>query len=103
MTVSVVLAVAAPEVAVISEVPALTPSARPEALIVATAGVPDTNVEFAVTSAVELSLKVPVTLNCCEAPMAIDGLSGAIAIEVHPVHGDVAALAFRRRRRDAVD
>jgi hypothetical protein len=64
VTVSVVDPTTAPLVALIVDVPAFTAVARPAALIVATVGVPDAQVTLPVRFCVELSLKVPVAVNC---------------------------------------
>jgi hypothetical protein len=70
-----------PWVAVMLLVPTLTPVARPPAAIVATAGVADAHVAVAVRFCVLLSVNVPVAVNCCVRPLAIDGLTGVTAID----------------------
>jgi hypothetical protein len=76
VTVSVVEALVDPEVAWIVVVPVFTPVARPVLLIVATVVLfelhPTTPVMFSVLP----SLYVPVAVNCCVAPLTIDGLLG---------------------------
>jgi len=72
-------------------VPAPTVDAKPAALIVATVVVADFHVTVAVMSAVEASLKVPVAVNCCVRPRAMDGLGGVTAIEVSEMTVSVTA------------
>ena len=79
VTVRVVVPVIVPELAEMVLVPAPTPVARPETLIVATEGVADS--QLADTALVLPSLYVPVALNCCVLPAAMDGPAGLIAIE----------------------
>src|SRR5262245_52180026 len=50
-------------------------------LIVATVGLDELQVTAVVTSAVELSLKVPVAVNCCGKPSASVGAAGVTAID----------------------
>jgi hypothetical protein len=69
------------DVAVIVEVPTPAPLASPEALIVAVVVVPDDHVTVDVRFCVEPSLNVPVAVNCCVAPLAIDGFAGVTAID----------------------
>jgi hypothetical protein len=69
------------DVAVMVEVPTPAPLARPAALIVAVAVVPDDQVTLDVRFCVEPSLKVPVAVNCCVAPLMIDGFAGVTAID----------------------
>jgi hypothetical protein len=97
VTVNVVEPTTAPLVALIVEVPTFTAVAKPVALIVALAGVPDAHTTLFVTSWVELSLNVPVAVNCCVFPAATDGFTGATAIEVR-----VAEVAAVKRRWKAV-
>jgi len=69
--------------AVICVVPAATPVARPVLEIVAVPGVPDVQVTVELMSAVVLSLKVPVAVNCCVAPTLIDaGVAGVTAMDL---------------------
>ena len=69
--------------AVIWVVPAATPVARPDAEIVAVAVVPDAQVTVELMSAVELSLNVPVAVNCCVAPtLRCAGDAGVTAMDV---------------------
>src|SRR5271167_2312160 len=69
------------DVAEIVEVPTAAPLARPAALIVAVAVVPEDHVTLDVTFCVEPSLNVPVAVNCCVAPLAIEGFAGVTAID----------------------
>src|SRR5271167_485290 len=69
------------DVAVIVEVPTPAPLARPAALIVAVAVVPDDQVTVEVRFSVVPSLNVPVAVNCCVAPLAIEGLAGVTAMD----------------------
>ena len=71
----------APRVAVILVVPAVSVLAKPALLMVATAGVPEAQVTADVKSAVLLSWKVPVALNCCGEPAATLGFTGVTAID----------------------
>jgi len=64
VTVSVVLPLMVPEVAVIVDVPAPAPLASPPAVIVATLVVPEFHTTVLVRFAVLLSLYVPVAVNC---------------------------------------
>src|SRR5256885_6408128 len=119
MTVSVTPGdVTVPIVAVICVVPAATPVASPpEAVMVAVAVVPDAHVTVVVMSAVELSLYVPVAVNCCVAPtFKFAGVAGVTAIEVRvfvvgcggPLHpamkptNNSGATTAKRRRRDFI-
>src|SRR5262249_4673256 len=81
VTVSSVEAVTPLIDAVMVEVPAATPVARPAVLIVAVAGVAGGHVAWVVRCCVELSEKVPVAVNCCVAPRRMLGLVGATAID----------------------
>ena len=70
-----------------AEVPTATPVASPmEPLafeIVATLVVAELQVACLVMSCVVLSEKVPVAVNCCMVPAAIDGFAGVTAMEVN--------------------
>jgi hypothetical protein len=81
VTVRTVEPLIAPEVAVIVEFPTPAPVARPAALIVAVVVVPEDQVTLDVRFCVVPSLKVPVAVNCCVAPLAIDGFAGVTAID----------------------
>jgi hypothetical protein len=71
-----------PCVAVICVVPAATPVASPVAApIVAKPVFDDFQVTLAVMFFVELSLYVPVAVNCCVAPAAMEGVAGVTAID----------------------
>jgi hypothetical protein len=81
VTVSTVDPLTAFSVALIVLVPTPTPVARPVALIVAVVVVPDAHVTDPVRFCVLLSLYVPVAVNCCVAPLVIDGFVGVTAID----------------------
>ena len=72
VTVSNVEPTTDPEVALMVLVPAATPVANPPVPILAVAVVPDPHVTDDVRFCVLLSLKVPVAVNCCVIPFAID-------------------------------
>ena len=70
--------------AVMLLVPTPTPVATPPPVplvIVAVVVVPEVHATLVVMFAVVASLYVPVAVNCCVAPLAIDGLAGVTAIE----------------------
>src|SRR6202044_2754586 len=90
VTVRVVEPLIAPDVALIVEVPTPAPLASPEALIVAVVVVLEDQVTLDVRFCVEPSLNVPVAVNCCVAPLAIDGFGGVTAIDC-----SVAAVTVR--------
>ncbi len=69
------------DVAVIVEVPTPAPVARPAALIVAIVVSPDDHVTLDVRFCVVPSLNVPVAVNCCVAPLVIEGFAGVTAID----------------------
>src|SRR5277367_2934955 len=81
VTVSTVEPEIAPEVALTVEVPAEAPVAKPLALMVATAGEAEAQVTLPVRFCVLLSLNVPVAVNCCVKPLAIEGFAGLTAID----------------------
>src|SRR6267378_2697989 len=81
VTVKVVKPVTLPRVALIVEVPICSAEASPVALIVATVVVPEPHTTLFVRSCVELSLNVPVAVNCCVFPAATDGFVGVTAID----------------------
>ncbi len=81
VTVRTVEPLIAPDVALIVEVPTPAPVARPAVLIVAVVVVPDDQVTVDVRFCVVPSLNVPVAMNCCVAPLAIDGFAGVTAID----------------------
>jgi len=62
--------------------PAVTPDARPDPEMVATAVFKEVHVTELVMFCVLASENVPVAANCCVAPMAIDGFAGVTVIEV---------------------
>src|SRR5438270_749135 len=71
------------KVALIVEVPVPTPVARPAVVMVATVVVAEAHVTELVRFCVELSVNVPVAVNCCVVPLATLGLAGVTAIEVN--------------------
>ena len=74
----------AERLAVMLLVPTPTPVATPPPVplvIVAVVVVPEVHATLVVMFAVVASLYVPVAVNCCVAPLAIDGLAGVTAIE----------------------
>jgi hypothetical protein len=62
-------------------VPAATPVANPPAVIVAVPAVCELQVTVLVKFCVELSENVPVAVNCCVVPFAIEGFAGVTAID----------------------
>jgi hypothetical protein len=68
-----------PDSAVIVVVPTLLLTATPLAPIVATAGVEDIHVTEVVIALVLPSVYVPVAMNCCDVPRAIEGDNGVTA------------------------
>jgi hypothetical protein len=81
VTVSTVEPVMLPLLAEIEEVPIPTPVAKPVPFIVATEVAAEAHVAVLLRSCVELSLNVPVAVNCCVVPLAIDGFAGVTAME----------------------
>ncbi len=81
VTVSVVLPEIAPLVADIVVPPAFNADAKPEPLIVAVTVLDDAHVTLAVMFCVELSLYVPVAVNCCVFPAVTVGFAGVTAID----------------------
>ena len=77
----------APELAVMVDVPTLMLLARPKLpdvlLTVAVAGVAEFHVTSSVTSCVLLSVNVPVAVNCCVLPNAMEGVAGVTAMETN--------------------
>ena len=69
-----------PEVALMVAVPAVTPVARPLALTVATGLELEAQVMPSVNNVDVPSEKVPVAVNCCATPGAINGLAGVTVI-----------------------
>ena len=82
VTVSTVEPLTSPSVALMLLVPIATPGARPLALIVALAVVPEAQVTEPVMTAVVASEYVPVAVNCWFVPAAIDGFAGVTAMLV---------------------
>src|SRR5208282_3344245 len=70
-----------PEVAWMVVLPVVTPVAKPVLLIVATAVLVDVQPTELVRFCWIPSLYVPVAVNCCVAPLAIDGFAGVTAID----------------------
>jgi len=70
-----------PELAVTVVVPIPLLCASPAVLIVAVAVVSEDHVAELVRSFVVPSVNVPVAVNCCVVPRAIDGVAGVTAIE----------------------
>lgn len=81
MTVSVVLAQTAPEVAVMVVVPAVRAVPRPLLLIVAIAVLMEVQVTKLVTSRIVPSEKAPIAVNCWVVPPAMVGLAGVTVME----------------------
>jgi hypothetical protein len=90
VTVRVVEPVMPTETALIVLVPVPTAVANPPAAIVATVVVTELQVAVPVKFCVELSEKVPVAVNCCVVPFAIEGFAGVTAIDT-----SVAAVTVR--------
>lgn len=80
-TVSEVLPLIAPDVAVIVVLPIVLAVARPVAAIEATELVVELQVAVAVKSWVEPSVYVPVAVNCCSTPSGIVAFPGVTAID----------------------
>src|ERR1051326_1546921 len=83
VTVRVVEPVTAPDVARMVELPTPVPVASPAEVIVAALVFVEVQVTVPVRFCVLLSLKVPVAVNCCVNPFAIEGLAGVTAIDVN--------------------
>jgi len=79
--------------AVICDVPTPMPVAKPAELIVATPGVPDTQVACVVRFCVLLSEYVPVAVNCSVSPFAIEGFAGVTAIDTTVAGSTVSVTA----------
>ena len=82
-TVSVVELLTAPSNAVIVVFPVVRLEANPRFVMVATAGVEELHSTDCVMSCVELSLKVPVAVNCLVALFGMDEFAGAIASDTN--------------------
>ena len=82
VTVSVVVPLTLPEVAVIVVEPVASAEARPVMQIVATATFDEVQATVPVRFWVVPSVNVPVAVNCCVRPLAMDGLPGVTAIDV---------------------
>jgi hypothetical protein len=81
VTVRTVEPVIPPEVALMVEVPVARLVARPVALTLAVEGVSEAQVALELRSCVCKSVNVPVAVNCCVVPNAIDGVAGVTAID----------------------
>jgi hypothetical protein len=81
VTVSVVLPTMLPLVAEIVLVPAFSADARPPLVIVPVVDVPEAHVTLPVRFCVELSLYVPVAVNCCVPPAVTVGFAGVTAMD----------------------
>jgi hypothetical protein len=82
LTVSIAgLLVTPAKAALMFDVPTARVDAEPALLIVATAVADETQVALAVKFAVVASVYVPVAVNCCVRPFAIDVLAGVTAID----------------------
>src|ERR1700681_3015530 len=79
VTLSEVMALTDPDVAMIVAAPTAAPLARPVALMVATPVLKDVQLTEDVRSSVLPSVNVPVALNCLVVPRAIAGLTGVSA------------------------
>ena len=82
VTVSVVVALTDPELAVMIDEPVARVDARPALVIVATALAAEVHSTEDVKSSVEPSVKVPVAVNWSVKPLAILGSFGVMAIDV---------------------
>ena len=82
VTVSDVLPVIAPSMAVIVVEPLLTPVAKPDVLIVATPVGGAIHATVLVKFWVLPSVYVPIAVNCTVVPDCIEGFAGAIVIEM---------------------
>jgi hypothetical protein len=80
-TVKVVLPATLPLVAKIVVPPAFTAEAKPAALMVAVVVLEEAQVTLEVRFCVELSLYVPVAVNCSVPPAVTDGFAGVTAID----------------------
>jgi hypothetical protein len=71
-----------PDVAVIVAVPTARPLAKPAVVMLAVVFATALQVTDAVRSCVELSVKLPVAVNCSVTPMGTDGFGGVTAMEM---------------------
>jgi hypothetical protein len=95
VTVSVAeLLVTAPDVALIVVLPTPAPVAKPVALIVATVVADELHVALFVRFCVLPSLNVPVAVNCCVAPFAMDGAAGVMTIDCSVAAVPVSVAVF---------
>jgi len=79
------------EVAVICVVPVAAAEARPELEMEATVEAEEFQLAELVTSAVLLSLNVPVAVNCWVSPLAMEGFAGVTAMETNVAAVTVSA------------
>ena len=91
LTVIVVEPLIVPDVALIVAVPAPALVAKPPDAIVATEALDELHTAVLVRFCVVPSLNVPVAVNCCVAPSAIEGFAGVTAIDC-----SVAAVTVNR-------
>ena len=82
----------APEAAVMFVEPTAKVVANPELLIVATPVAEELQVAEPVRLAVLESLYVPVALNCCVSPLAIDGFTGVTPIDTNVAGSAVSVV-----------
>jgi hypothetical protein len=82
VTVSTVDPLTVPDVALTVAVPVPTLCPSPALLIVAVVGVSEDHVAVLVRSCVLPSVNVPVAVNCCVVPNAIDGVAGVTANDI---------------------
>ena len=79
-----------PEDAVMLAAPALTPVARPNASTVATLAALEFHVTLFVISVVLPSEKIPLAVNDCDWPVAMEAAAGVITIDVSSAEDTVA-------------
>ena len=80
-----------PDLAPIIVTPADIPVARPEALMVATAGIEELQAAKLVMFCCGPLVKVPVAVNCCVWPTRMEAVNGVIAMETRPTVRPVLA------------
>jgi len=95
VTLNVVLPATDPDIAVMTAEPCNKLWTSPEpAVTVAMLGLSEVQLTLAVRSAVLVSLKVPVAVNCCVSPFGMPGESGVTVMDVNPLTNEIrAALA----------
>src|ERR1700683_201795 len=94
VTVSSVEALTVPEVAVMLAVPIARLCASPAFLIVAVETASDDHVAVLVRFCVLPSVYVPVAVNCCIVPNAIDGVAGVTVIDTSVAAVTVSSVAL---------